>query len=149
MILEIFCVLVLCLPLVEELYLDRNGDAHTDGYSLLNRVVTVVISALCVAVINPKLGLWEDSGRSIALSFGIFTFFFPYLINIILYKRGVIGNHRWWSHLGTNGFPDTWSWWRSTPWYYRMFFLLIILLAGAIVYFCPCKQINYMYDCFC
>jgi hypothetical protein len=146
MLVEIFCVLVLCAPLWLEAYLDRNGDDHKDVSDVIFRACFVFICSVCVAVVNPKVSFGVDLSRSIALSVGMFTFFFPYLMNIILYRRGIIADHRWWSYLGKKAIPDRWSWWNSTPWFYRMMLMLIVLLAGCIVYFCPCKGYG---ACYC
>lgn len=138
---------MLCAPVLVELKRDEDGDMHPNN-DYIARGVGMVIMAAATALINPKLGFVLDFARGLVLSFGIFTFFFPYLINVVLYKKGVIKNHRWWNHLSKEAIPDKWVWWSSTPWFFRMMLLFIVFLACVKVYACPCKIASFYNNCF-
>jgi hypothetical protein len=144
---EIIALILLSLPLIIELYDDRNGEKHPSK-DWFYRSFIAVVAAIAVASVWPKLGFWIDFLRGLVLSFGIFALFFPYLMNIILYRNGVITNHRWWSHLSTKAALDSWRLWGNSPWYVRLFILLLTFFAACLVYYCPCKLLRYENPCF-
>ena len=134
---KILALLFLIVPTVAELIDDRNGDKHPNNEIYWRGALMVVMSALA-AVVSPMLGFGADFLRSLLLTVGIFVFFFPYLINIVLYKRGVISNPKWWNHLSDTAWPDKHPWWKGTPWYARLFVVAWILAVTAVLYFDPC-----------
>lgn len=138
MILEIFCLLIFCTPIIWEWYQDRNGDKHPN-YDWVLRGLLMLCVSVVVAIIHPAKNFWQ----AFVLSFAMFTVFFPYGINIIHYKRGVIENPKWWSHLSKEAVPDKWLF--PIPWYGRMFFMIIILTAAIKVY--VCWQSLFTYTC--
>lgn len=134
MILEILSVFILTFPLLIELWDDRHGDVHPNHDVIWRGILMVVCSGLA-RLINPSHNYFQ----ALSLSVGIFTFFFPYLVNIKLLKNKVIQDKKWWNHLSTTAIPDKWEWWSGTPWFGRMFFMAVILAAGIMTYVCwPC-----------
>jgi hypothetical protein len=148
MFLEIFCILLLCLPTAWALYDDRNGDKHPNR-DLYTVMVAVGVVGLFCALINRPTFYWLDFLRSICLSGAIYVSVFPYAVNYMLWRRGILNTKTWWNHLSKTAWPDRTSWWIGTPWYGRVFFALVILGAALKVYFCPGQLIKFGNCCFC
>jgi hypothetical protein len=83
MFLEIFCILVLMIPMIWELWDDRNGDDHVKNDDWILRGLLMAVCAVFVFIINPLHNFFQG----ILLSIGIFAFAFPWLINYILFKH--------------------------------------------------------------
>ena len=131
MFLEIFCILLLILPTVWELINDRKGDAHPNN-DWMYRGLLMLLASGAVAIIHPE----KNFIQCFLLSFGVFAFFFTYLVNIVHLCYGVTEDRKWWNHLSKNAFPDNIQMWADTPWYGRMFILAVILLVGIKLYVC-------------
>lgn len=140
-------ILLLSVPLLCELYDDRLGEQHPSN-DWQYRPLLMLITGFFSAILLPKLGFWIDFLRGVVLSLGIFTLFFPYLINIILVHNRIITNRRWWDHLSGKAWPDRLQIWAETHWLIRMFVLMLIFSACCVVFFCPCKLIGYENNCF-
>lgn len=130
MILEILSILILAIPLAWELWDDRNGDDHSKNDDWILRGLLMIVCSIAVWFINSH----HNFLQALFLSFAMFTALFPYLINIILYKRGVISNLKWWDHLSNKAIPDKWI--SFIPWQIRMVMYLIILGAAVKLYIC-------------
>lgn len=131
MVLEIFCILVLLTPTAWELYDDYRGDDHNgknDDWKL--RGLLMLVSAITVWLINPH----RNFAQAFILTFAMFAALFPYLINIIHYKRGVTSDPKWWSHLSKTAIPDKWI--SFIPWYLIMLMYAILLGAAIKIYIC-------------
>lgn len=148
MLLETICILILSISTAWSLWNDRNGDVHPN-HDLVTISLLDVLAAVAVALINRKTFFWLDFLRALVLGWAMYVALFPYLVNWMLYKRGVIHDKRWFDHLSTTAWPDRLKIWRETPWYGRMFFCLIILGIGIGIYACPYKISSYENHCFC
>lgn len=131
-----FCCVVLLLTPFWELYDDRNGDDHkakNDDWVL--RGLLMVLSSVAVWFIGYHWELHNHNFfQAFILSFTMFAVFFPYLVNMVLYKRGVISDPKWWSHLSKTAIPDKWIYF--IHWIPRMIMYLIILALGIRLYTC-------------
>ena len=116
-------LLVLAAPLVWELINDKKGDVHPNNDWLIRGLIAVGASAL-VSIIGNKSFL-----QALVMAFGIFTLFFPYLVNIVHKKE------KWWSALSLTAWPDKLPYWAGTPWYGRLLILLIIFGTCFSIYF--------------
>lgn len=125
---ELLNIFILFAPTIYEAYEDRKGDKHPN-LDWAYRGGLMIGAAALVATISPWMGVERNFFRSFALTFGIFTFFFPYLINIVHKKK------KWWDSLSDTAIPDKWTYWRLTPWPVRMFILAIFLGIGLTLYF--------------
>lgn len=108
---EILAILILCLPLIWELWNDRNGD--------FNKKADVLFRALLI--VNAGFIVWGFFNRNLFaamnLSFAIHWLLFDYLIHIILYRNGVITSTAWFKYMGKSSKIDNISWWRNmNPW---------------------------------
>lgn len=129
MIIEILSLLVLCAPLAWELYDDRNGDDHgakNDDWIL--RGLLMIVASVIVMFTNP----YRNFAQAFILSFAIFTALFPYLVNIVHFKRGVTTDSHWWDHLSKTAIPDKWI--SFLPWWIRAIMYAIILGAAIKIY---------------
>ena len=138
MILQIFCVLLLLCPLAYALWEDRDGDSHPNN-DLLDILIIGVVAALSVATIHPMQPRFVDwlldALRAGVFSASCYIALFPYLVNIMHYKRGVTADRRWWDHLSLTAWPDKWWLWRELHWSVRMILLILILATSTIIYF--------------
>lgn len=148
MFLQVFCVLILCTATGWALYDDRNGDKHPNRDLWTVFILSLVTSAI-VAVLDQRAAHWFDVIRSIVLSGAIYVSVFPFAVNYMLWKRGILNTRTWWNHLSPTAWPDRLPVWRQTPWYGRALFAAIILIAAGIVYFCPGQILFYGNGCFC
>ncbi len=131
---DIFRIICLSLPVFVELYDDRNGDKHPNNDWLFRGITMIFFSGLFALLYHDKNVI-----QNLLLSFGIFAFFFPYLINIVHLKRGVIKlapGEKWYNHLSAKAWPDNQEWWNGIPWYARLIMMGIVFLACALVYNC-------------
>lgn len=134
---ETLCVLILNTSLIWNLWDDRNGNTHIKSDDWILRGLLILVSSIVVWFIGYYWGLHDHNfWQALFLSFAMFAAFFPYLINIIHYKRGVTTDKKWWSHLSDRAIPDKLDMWRATPWYARMIIYLIILGAAVKLYIC-------------
>lgn len=139
LLIEALKVFFLCIPLFAELYADRDGDEHPNIDWLWRGVVMLAVSFILAFLADENQVLVFF--RSFALSFGIFTLFFPYLVNIVHNKK------RWWDSLSPTAWPDKVYIWRASPWWARLFFLLVIFGACVMFYFCPGKIVSFYNPC--
>lgn len=130
MILELFSILVLTVPIIWELWDDRNGDEHVKNDDWILRGLLMVLGSIIVALINPN----RNFIQAFFLSFAMFAALFPYLINIVHYKRGVTSDKKWWSHLSKKAIPDKWLYF--LPWWTIAILYLIILGMATKLYIC-------------
>ncbi len=131
MILEIFCIACLCLPLLWELWDDRNGEKHPNNDWALRALFMVLGSGLA-SLFSHKHNMIQN----LLLSLGIFVFFFPYLMNIVHLKRKVTTDKKWWDHLSKDAWPDNQDWWNGIPWFARLVLVGIVFAATLMVYNC-------------
>lgn len=120
---EILGLIFLFSPVTWELVDDKKGDKHPN-FDWTIRGAIMLVSSVIASIITHR-----NFPSSFFLSFGIFTFFFPYLYNIFNKKKP------WYDYLSKTAIPDKWKLWSGSPWYARMFILLIILGAAITVYF--------------
>lgn len=146
MFMEIFAILLLISPTAYAVWEDRKGDKHPNKDLVLISVI-VVLMALLTALINPRISFIIDSLRGASFAAGFFILFFAPAINIVLYKNGIISNRKWWNHLSLTAWPDSESWWSQTPWYGRLLFTGVAFYSGFVIYFCPCKLVDYTCKC--
>jgi hypothetical protein len=149
MLLTILLILLLTVPTLWALWDDRNGDKHPNHDLVMVTVLTFIVSTF-TALINPLTIYWLDLLRGVVLAGAIYVSVFPYAVNYMLIKRGVINTrNKWYNHLSKTAWPDRTGWWQATPWFGRMFFAAVILLAALQCYFCPGKILSYYNCCFC
>lgn len=101
-LLSLLSILLLTLPVSYHLYNDRNGEKPDQKAGDI-----ILVSA--IALVAAVIGLFISNKPIIDelfLAWGIHFFVFDYAINYILYKRGVIENHNWFSHLGKSYTDD-------------------------------------------
>ena len=131
MILEIFSILVLCVPLFWELWDDRNGDYHgKHNNDWLLRGMLMLVASAGLWLVNPH----HNFIQYFILSFAIFTALFPYLVNIVHLSRGVTEDRRWWCHWNDKSIPD--KWFIGWDWYYVAFLYAVLLGAAIKIYIC-------------
>jgi hypothetical protein len=142
---EIFAILMLCAPLFAELYDDRDGDEHPNQDWIWRGVLMIIFAALAafmyIELYRGPADYFKKFGQNFVLSFGIFSLFFPYLINIAHNKK------RWWDSLSKTAWPDKVYLWRMTPWYGRLFILLVLFGVCVIIYTCPGKILSFYNPC--
>lgn len=142
---EFVAVLLLCLPLFAELYEDRKGDKHPNNDWIYRGVIMILISTITafmhIEQYNGPADYFKKFGQNFVLSFGIFSLFFPYLINLAHNKK------RWWDSLSKTAWPDKVYLWRMTPWYGRLFILLVLFGVCLIIYTCPGKILSFYNPC--
>lgn len=149
MLLTTLLILVLAAPTAWALWDDRNGDVHPNN-DLITISWLTLAACFLVAGVDPLTVYWLDTLRCLTLSVALYVAVFPYAVNYILIKRGVINARaKWYDHLSKTAWPDRTGWWQATPWYARMFFALVIFLAALKVYFCPGQILEYGNCCFC
>lgn len=150
MLLTTLLILVLSIPTAFALWDDRKGDKHPNNDLLMIGLLMFVTSSICV-IADPLTGVrWVDFLRCIVLSGAIYVSVFPYAANYMFIKRGIISKRaKWYDHLSKTAWPDRLEFWQATPWYGRMFFALVILLAALQCYFCPGKIVDYFNACNC
>lgn len=130
-------VLILCIPLIWELWNDRNGDAHISRgpLELPSKKVDVLVRisiASTGAIIN--LFLYDkEIFKSVALCGAIHFLLFDYLIAYILSTKRIVKGH-WWSYTGSKGI-DNYPLWKQTPPIIKLVIRLIIFIIASIVYF--------------
>lgn len=133
MLLESFCIFILCLPTLYAVWEDRNGDVHPNNDLVIITLIGLV-AASCVGLMRGN-SFWNDNFKGAFLSFCIFVSIFPYLMNIVHLKRGVTYNKVWWNHLSKTAWPDRLPTWRNLHWTLRMLFYALVLFTGIITYF--------------
>lgn len=148
MFLKFFCILILGTPAVWALYDDRNGDKHPNR-DLVKVTIITFVAAPFVALIDPHTTFLLDTIRALVLAGGIYVAVFPYAVNFMLWKRGILNTSTWWDHLSATAWPDRLGIWQQTPWYGRVLFAIIVLIAAAIIYGCPGQILFYGNGCFC
>lgn len=120
-------VVLLTIPLLYHLWNDRNGERPQDKTW---DIILVTGLALIWSFIGYKL-----SGKPIIdgllLAWGIHFAAFDYLINWILFKRGVIENPDWFGHLGKSYTDDVLR--QFTP-KQRLVMKLVVLGVATLVY---------------
>lgn len=148
MFLLLFCLFVLCAPTGWAVVDDTKGDVHPN-HDLYVVVGLCVVSSLIVALIHPVTSFLFDFFKSFFLSGMIYVSLFPYMINIVLYRRGVIKDKKWYNHLSETAWPDKTTFWQATPWYGRMFSAFILLSLALNIYFCPGRILAFGNCCLC
>jgi hypothetical protein len=125
-----YAILLCFAPLIYELWKDRNGETAKNKRRqwLLIGLFYVIVSAVnwWVFEINPL--------RSLALCFAIRFVCFDYLINIILYQRGVIESRearKWWSYVGSTARWDQRKLWVRIGWGGRLACRAVVLVAAV------------------
>lgn len=129
-------ILLLSLPLIWELWNDRNGDSHISrGFIKLPSkkvdVIVRVILAFLVSLINYIL-YDKEIIKSISLSGAIHFLCFDYLIAYILIKRKIIKG-KWWSYMGSKGMDNIKLWKNIKP-QYKFLIRLTIFVTILIFY---------------
>jgi hypothetical protein len=130
----ILAILLLFASTAWELYNDRDGEALSDkGLDVLLRVCF----ALAAAIIGYML-VDKPIIDGFILAMAIHFFAFDYLINYILWKRGVIERHidkpqvlHYFEYLGNSWFDSLWKHWN--PWL-RFFVRLAFLVVSVVIY---------------
>jgi len=129
---EIISLLILCSPLIWELFNDKKGDIHPNNDWVIRGGIMIIASIIVSLFIDQTF--WQ----ALAMSFGIFTLFFPYLYNILNKKKP------WYNYWSKTAIPDKWISWMK--WYVVMFFLLWIFGVCFSIYFWnEMKTWNYPY----
>lgn len=130
--------IILSLPLLIEVYRERNGEKKEEHKeSLLRRLFFTLVAYFIVFIIERKLvGItqtWQDVLSGLFMSFAIFLLLFDYSIAATLEKRGVIKKgSSWFNYLSSSDF-DTWKpWVRIGAW--GRFILKVIVFALALVF---------------
>jgi hypothetical protein len=129
---ETIALLILCSPLIWELFDDRKGDIHPNNDWLVRGSIMLAASSIVTFFVDRTF--WQ----ALMMSFGIFTLFFPYLYNIFNNKKP------WYNYWSKTAIPDKWISWMQWP--TIMFILLWIFGVCASIYFWKEMMIwNYPY----
>ena len=133
---ELLFLLLLFAPVLWELLDDKEGDVHPNNDWIVRGSIMVVASFIVAVLSAGERGFFA----SLAFSFSLFSFFFPYLYNLLNGKKP------WYNYLSLTAIPDKWELWRGTPWYSRFIILAILLGTGFSLYFWKEMMIwNYPY----
>lgn len=120
---------ILTMPLAWELWNDRNGDLDK-GRDVIIRCLLFIVCALVVHYLT---------GHKLIVTFNlagaIHWLLFDYLINIILYRNGVIASPAWFQYLGKSSKVDKIPIWKSIGPYGRLFVKLGYFLISIWLYF--------------
>lgn len=137
---NIICFLLLLLPLIWELYNDRNGDAHTTRgllkrYNIPSKKIDVIVRGgldITIAFIVNKI-----TNIPFVVCLGVtisnHIMFFDYLIAYILIKKGIIKGH-WYSYMGSGEIDSNTIWKNINP-HIKLVIRLIIFLTFTYLYF--------------
>jgi hypothetical protein len=134
---------LLCVPLIWELWNDKDGDAHISraewnaNVQMLSKKVDIFARctmAITASVVNYVLGI-NSIIPSLFMSGAIHFLIFDYAIVYILIKNGVISPFaRWWDYLGTKGM-DNYEWWKGKSWQVRMVIKIAVFIIACLIYF--------------
>lgn len=134
-------IALLSLPLIWELYNDRNGDEHMVeiglGYTTRSKELDIVIRSLIALAASAVVGFLGINGftASLFMSFSIHFLFFDYIVVIILKKNAVITpSAKWYNYLGSKGI-DTKEWWAGKHWTIRMAIKIAVFVIACLIYF--------------
>lgn len=130
--------LLLFIPLIWEIYNDRNGDAHqTRGFfkrwNLSSKKVDVIgriILALLLSFLNYIINR-VAIGKSIFLCGAIHFLFFDYIIAYILIQKRIIKGH-WYSYMGSKGIDNFHTWKQISPNIRFLIRLIIFIIANYL-----------------
>lgn len=148
MLLQIFVFLLMCLPTAWALYDDRNGDKHPNRDLWKIFYLSVVVTGVS-AFINRVAPPYLDVMRYFILTWALYVVVFPYAVNYMLWRRGIINVAKWWNHLSATAWPDRLTQWSGLPWQIRVIMLLMFLSAALAFYLCPEKVIAVENACIC
>lgn len=124
----LFSILILTLPTVYELYVERKGEAmKSKRWSMFVRVVIAIVSTWVAAVFKND-NLVMDLLKSAVMAFAIFFLTFDYLFNIIFHKKTRV----WYSYLSKSPLDKLWSGWH---WMLRMGIRIAVFIAALLFYF--------------
>lgn len=125
----LFTLLLLSVPWIVEVFDDRKGDKHIDLKDLLVRTVFIIGMSFVNAILVPVTGFLASWITGILLATALFSAAFPPIGNLLR------GQGPWELSDNPRVWPDNWQWWRSTPWYGRLFTTLALLGATLVMHF--------------
>lgn len=127
-LIELLCIIMLCIPLIWELKDDDKGDT-THRRDVFWRGAIMFAVSLMVWGISHHSGLKHGFSDSFYMSFSIFFLMFDYAI------AAVLGHDDWFTYLGHESKIDQISWWRNmNPWL-RFIIKMANFSVALIVYF--------------
>lgn len=147
---DLIYIILLSLPTLYAVYEDRNGDKHPN-HDWTYILVIMVICSTVVALTDDRTTYWLSFVRAFLMSFSIYVLLFNWLINYVLWKRGVVELRKgvkWYNHFNKTSWPDRWMVWNTARWWQRVFIQLLVCSPFWSVYFCPCKIVSYYNECF-
>ena len=134
---------LLSVPLIWELWNDKDGDAHISrvewnaNVQMLSKKVDIFARctfAATASVVNHVLGI-NSIIPSLIMSGSIHFLIFDYAIVYILWKNKVIFSAaQWWDYLGTKGM-DNYEWWKNKSWQVRMAIKIAVFIIACLIYF--------------
>lgn len=122
----LIAILLLLFATIWHLWNDRRGDRPEEKTT---DILIVIAIAFTASAIGWMLG--QRMLDSLLLAWAIHFFFFDYLINIILYRRGVIETSDWFGHLGNGPIDKLMK--KLKPWP-RFWLRLGVLVIAIIIY---------------
>ena len=122
-------ILFLIIPLLWELWNDRNGDP--------NKKRDVFIRGMLIAWSGVMINLLTGVPAVVCIILGVGTFFllFDYLVVVVLkYNKIISETAHWFTYLGKKGYVDNLKWWgRLGPWW-RLIVKLSVFLLSLILF---------------
>lgn len=125
------------LPLIWEVYNDRNGDAHISRglLELPSKKVDILVRVL-IATIVALINFFvfdEALFKSVFLCVAVHFLLFDYIIAFILIKKGIIKGH-WFSYMGSKGI-DNYKSWKNVPPIIKLVIRITIFGIANYIYF--------------
>lgn len=129
-LIEILCVVALSMPTIVEVINDAHGDYDKDKDTIKRVILMAASSLLTMALTDRTWSPW-------LMTFGIFMFFFDYVVTYYLIKNKVveIKGATWFNYLGKIGRFDNFKVWKRMRPGYRLLIRTIIFAAALIFYF--------------
>lgn len=125
------------IPMYSAVAMDWNGDKHPNKDNYVITIIGLVVSALWALLMRTAYDydfylMWFCCGL---VSAAIYMFIFPYVINYVLIKRGIMNRPYWYDALNDVSWPDNWQWWRRLNWRYRMAVSALLFIFMCVPYF--------------
>lgn len=129
-LIEILCVILLSSPTVIEVINDAKGDYNKDADTIKRLILMTVASLITISLTGRT---WSPP----LLTFGIFFFFFDYLVTYYLIKNRVveIKGATWFNYLGKVGRFDNFKVWKRMRPGYRLLIRIIVFATALYFYF--------------
>lgn len=129
-LIEILCLVALSTPTIVEVANDAHGDFDKDA-DTIKRLLMMSAATLLTAWLTDRT--WSP----LLMTFGIFFFFFDYLVTYYLLKNKVveIKGATWYNYLGKIGRFDNFKLWKRMHPNYRLLIRVVVFATALYFYF--------------